>query len=145
MAPLFSNLDNYAEAIACLKKVIESETEEILKVGLLTKIAGNYKKLNDETNCIQNSLAAYNIIKRLQGEKNVQSCICLINLAGVYQHFDQKDEALRLYEEFITLFDQENWTGNVKYEKLRDFAKAAIEEIKGGEEEFYDEEEEEDK
>ena len=136
MAPLFSNLDNYAEAIACLKKVIESETEEILKVGLLTKIAGNYKKLNDETNCIQNSLAAYNIIKRLQGEKHVQSCICFINLAGVYQHFDKKDEALRLYEEFIELFEQEN---------LRDFAKAAIEDIKGGEKEYYDEEEEEDK
>jgi len=44
MAPLMQQLGNYVEAAACLQKVVNEETSEILKVGLLTKIAGNFKK-----------------------------------------------------------------------------------------------------
>jgi len=44
MAPLYTQVENYIEAAACLKKVVEEETEEILKVGLFTKMAGNFKK-----------------------------------------------------------------------------------------------------
>ena len=46
MAPLYTQLGNFLEAAESLKHVIEEETQEILKVGLLTKIAGNYKKAN---------------------------------------------------------------------------------------------------
>lgn len=52
MAPLHTKLENYVEAATCLKKVIESEDKEILKVGLLTKIAGNYKKADAAEECI---------------------------------------------------------------------------------------------
>jgi hypothetical protein len=44
MAPLLTQLENYSAAAACLQSVIEQETQEILKVGLYTKMAGNYKK-----------------------------------------------------------------------------------------------------
>jgi len=55
MAPLYTKLENYAEAAVCLKKVIEGEDQEIVKVGLLTKIAGNFKKADQQTECIQAS------------------------------------------------------------------------------------------
>ena len=44
MAPLYTQLGNYMEAAESLKKVLEDETQEILKVGIYTKLAGNYKK-----------------------------------------------------------------------------------------------------
>lgn len=44
MAPLFAQMENYSEAASCLKKVIEDENQEIIKVGLYTKLAGNLKK-----------------------------------------------------------------------------------------------------
>ena len=70
MAPLHSQLENYTEAAACLKKVIEEEKEEILKVGLLTKVAGNYKKAAREEDCIDTSQAALDLIKSLSGDKD---------------------------------------------------------------------------
>ena len=52
MAPLHTQLENYDEAAACLMKVIEQEDNELMKVGHLTKAAGNYKKANDQASCI---------------------------------------------------------------------------------------------
>ena len=53
--------------------MIAEEDQEILKVGLLTKIAGNYKRANDAQNCIEASTEAYELIKRLSGEVDPQS------------------------------------------------------------------------
>ena len=55
LAPLYTQLTNYVEAAECLKKVLEMETQEILKVGLYTKLAGNYKKADYKDECIQAS------------------------------------------------------------------------------------------
>ena len=33
------------------------------KVGIYTKIAGNYKKADDSEKCLENSKAAYELIK----------------------------------------------------------------------------------
>ena len=65
MAPLYTNLENYVEACNALEKVLGQETQEILKVGLLTKIAGNQKKAGNEEACIQATRDAYELIKRL--------------------------------------------------------------------------------
>ena len=72
------------EACTCLKKVIEEETQEILKVGLYTKLAGNFKKANMKDQCIKASTDAFELIKRSSGEKDAQTCRCMINLAQVY-------------------------------------------------------------
>ena len=93
------------EAAESLKHVIEEETQEILKVGLLTKMAGNYKKANKSAECIQASIDAFELIKRLSGEKDAQTCRCKINLAQVYQTFENTDEAKRLYQEFVTMYE----------------------------------------
>ena len=85
MAPLYSKLNNYEEAAASLRRVIDEEDQEILKVGLLTKIAGNYKKANKKTECIKASLDAYNLMKTFshgsQATPDYQTCRCLVNLA----------------------------------------------------------------
>ncbi len=52
MAPLFTKNGEYEKAAQCLMKVVEDEDQEILKVGLYTKIAGNYKKANIVDSCI---------------------------------------------------------------------------------------------
>ena len=44
MASIFSALEQYPEAADCLDKVLAQEDQQTAKVGLLTKIAGNYKK-----------------------------------------------------------------------------------------------------
>jgi len=64
------------EAAECLKKVVLEETQEIIKVGLYTKLAGNYKKANLKDECIKASKDAYELIKRLSGEKDAQTCRC---------------------------------------------------------------------
>ena len=64
------------EAAECLKKVLEEESQEILKVGLYTKLAGNYKKADKKDECIEASKQAYDLIKRLSGEKDAQTCRC---------------------------------------------------------------------
>jgi hypothetical protein len=63
----------------------------------MTKIAGNYKKADMETHCIEASKDAFELMKRLTGEKDKQSCRCLINLAQVYQHFNKAEDAKALY------------------------------------------------
>ena len=70
MAPLHTKLENYAEAAKCLMKVIEEEDQEILKVGHLTKVAGNFKKANDEEACVKASHDAYELMKKLSGDKD---------------------------------------------------------------------------
>ena len=47
MAPLMQQMGNYVEAAECLTKVLKEEKVEVLRVGLWTKIAGNYKKADD--------------------------------------------------------------------------------------------------
>ena len=98
LAPLYSNVGNFMQAASCLKKVIDEETQEILKVGLYTKLAGNFKKADMKDQCIKASTDAYELIKRLSGEKDAQTCRCLINLGQVYQHFEAPEDAKRLYQ-----------------------------------------------
>lgn len=110
MAPLYQQLGNYMEAALCLEKVLAEENQEILKVGLLTKIAGNYKKADKETECVKASKEAFVLIKRLNGEKDAQSCRCLINLAQVYHHFNKTEEAKTLFLEYLAMFNTQNGT-----------------------------------
>lgn len=87
---------------------------------------------------------------RLQGAKDPQTCRCKLNLAQVHQYFENPEEAKKLYNEYLTLFNKqdgtegtENWAENPTYAKMRDFAEAQIAEIDQvdeGEEEYYDEE-----
>ena len=148
MAPLWTQLTNYLEAAACLTKVIADEQQEIIKVGLYTKIAGNYKKADKKDECIQASKDAYELMKKLSSDKDSQTCRCLINLAQVYQYFELNDEAKGLYQQFVTAFEAQNgendtddWSSQPAFTKLNEFAVAAIQEMEGGgEEEYYDEE-----
>jgi len=88
--------------------VVGEETQDILKVGLLTKIAGNYKKAEMESECVEASQEALDLMKGLSGEKDAQSCRCLLNLASVYQHFEKEELARNLYAQFLALFDSQN-------------------------------------
>ena len=143
-------MGNFVEAAECLTKVLKEENVEILRVGLWTKIAGNYKKADDKDKTLHASKQAWQIMLRLQGAKDPQTCRCKLNLAQVHQHFENPDEAKKLYNEYLELFRKqdgsdgtENWADNPTYAKMRDFAEAQIAEIdqvdEGGEE-YYDEE-----
>jgi len=46
------------EAVHCLEEVLKHETSGVAKVGLLTKIAGNYKRANEEEKCIETAQKA---------------------------------------------------------------------------------------
>ena len=65
IAPLYTQKGNYIEAANSLFKVLEFEDQELSKVGILTKIAGNYKKVEDFEKCLDSSKAAYDLIKKL--------------------------------------------------------------------------------
>ena len=65
----------------------------MLKVGLLTKMAGNYKKLNNMGKCVDASVDAFALIQKVVGPEDPHTCRCLINLASVYQHFERNDDA----------------------------------------------------
>ena len=115
-------------------------------------MAGNYKKAEQQEDCVQASLDAYELIKQLSGEYDVQTCHCMLNLAQVYNHFERAEEARELYEKYLTMFRQQssemevsavqaeavtgaqgqgNWSQDPKHCKLRDVAKAAIDEMDG--------------
>ena len=106
MAPLYSQIEDYSQACTCLKKVIEEETQEILKVGLYTKLAGNFKKANMKEQCVKASTDAFELIKRISGEKDAQTCRCMINLAQVYQTFEEPEDAKRLYQQYLEMYGQ---------------------------------------
>ena len=110
MAPLYIELKQYHNAIDSLKKVIEQEDQEVLKVNLLTKITGYYKKADLYELSLQASQDAYELIKRLRGMDDAQTWRCFLNIANVYQHFERNEEAKSRYQEFLNTF--ENYTIN---------------------------------
>ena len=131
MAPLLQQMGNFVDAANCLQKVVNEESSDIAKVGLLTKIAGNYKKASKERECIEASKHAFTLMNSLSGEKDPQTCRCKLNLAQVYQHFEKPDDAKKLYEEFLALYTQQNgsdgaqdWSKNETFTKLKAFAEA---------------------
>ena len=157
MAPLQTQLENYVDAANCLRKSLELEDQRVIKVGLLTKIAGNYKKADDKAQAIGASQEAVDLIRELTGAKDIQAVKCLINLAATHDHFENKDDAKRLYQEYLDMYASENgqngtesWAENDQYVKIKDVCENAIaaldeapeEEGEGaaGEEEYYDEE-----
>ena len=98
-------------------------------------MAGNYKKAAQQEECVQASLDAYELIKQLSGEYDVQTCHCMLNLAQVYYHFERTEEAKELYQKYLTMFKsqsseqveevsggQGNWSEDPKHCKLRDVA-----------------------
>ena len=101
MAALHYGNQQYVEAIDCLSKVIEQETQDLVKVGLLTKIGGYYKKTEDKEKCIQATTEAYELMKSISGENDAQSCKCKLNLASVYQHYEMNEEAKKSFQEFL--------------------------------------------
>ena len=84
MAPLYQQLEDYQKAATCLQKVIDQEDQQMIKVGLLTKMAGNYKKLNNMEKCVKASVDAFVLIQRTAGAEDAQTCRCLVNLGTVY-------------------------------------------------------------
>ena len=56
----------------------------MIKVGLLTKMAGNYKKLNNMEKCVGASVDAFVLIKKVAGVEDAHTCRCLVNLGTVY-------------------------------------------------------------
>jgi len=83
MAPLYSHIKAFDKAAESLQKVIELEDQEVLKVGLLTKIAGNWKKANNEVECVKASQDAYELMKKLEGETDATTIRCWLNIASV--------------------------------------------------------------
>ena len=92
-------------------------------------------------------------MKKLQGELDLQTCKCLLNLAITYMHFEKKEEATKQFTSFKTLFAAQNgedgktdWSQEETFVKLKDFADGAIAQMNEPEgeagEEYYDEEEE---
>ena len=76
-----------------------------MKVGHLTKMAGNLKKADKEEECIQASKDALELMQKLSSATDPQTCRCKINLAQVYQHFEKDEEAKALYQEYLTMFE----------------------------------------
>ena len=98
---------------------------------------------------MENSEAAYNLMKKLQGELDLQTCKCLLNIADVYLHFEKKEEATEQFKKFIALFEKQNgqegradWSVDEKFVKLKEFADGRLEQMneEEGGDEYYDEE-----
>ena len=78
------------------------------KVGLLTKIAGNFKRANKEAECVEASEQAYDLMRKVSGDLDIQTSKCLLNYASVYVYFEKKEEALKLYKQFEEQFESMN-------------------------------------
>ena len=65
MASLFSEKQQYPEAADCLHKVLSQEDQETAKVGLYTKIAGNFKKADDSEKSMEASKKALELMTKL--------------------------------------------------------------------------------
>ena len=116
----------------------------MIKVGLLTKMAGNYKKLNNMGKCVEASVNAFVLIQKIVGPEDPQTCRCLVNLGTVYQYFERNDDAKDKYRQYINMFQANPaWANQKTYADLNDYAEAEIAEIDGvgGGDEYYDEEE----
>ena len=48
----------------------------MLKVGLLTKIAGNYKKAENQEACIKATSDAFELMKKISGDHDPQAIRC---------------------------------------------------------------------
>ena len=83
----------FEKANECLKKVLENEDQQLAKVAIYTKIAGNYKKTGQAEQCFKNSTAAFDLSKKLLSELDVQTCKCMLNLAQAYMYFEKKEDA----------------------------------------------------
>ena len=120
------------------------------KIVLFTKLAGNFKKLDQFDECLKNSKAAHELSKQLIGELDIQTCKSYLNLADVYVHFEKKEEAIEHFTYFTTLFakqdgtdGKQDWSAIQTFVKLKEFAEGRLAELTGeeGGEEYYDEEE----
>lgn len=130
MAPLYQAKENYTQAASCLQKVFEEEKQDLAKVGLLTKIAGNYKRANNETEAVSASRKAYELMLKCVGDQDIQTCKCLLNYGSVYAFFEKKDAALQLYKQFVAKFESMNgengttdWGKDEQFVKLAEMAK----------------------
>lgn len=90
------------------------------KAHLLTKIAGNYKKAEMADKCIESGTEAYSLLSKTLGKKDLQSCRALVNLAGIYAHFENNELALEQLQQFSLLFDEsEEMKGDKNFVKLK--------------------------
>lgn len=97
------------------------EQENQSRAHLLTKIAGNYKKAENADKCIQSGTEAFNLLCQTLGEKDLQSCRALVNLAGIHAHFENSELALEKLQQFSTLFEQsEEMQGDKNFIKLKE-------------------------
>ena len=98
MAACFTSKQQYPEANECLGKVMELEDQETAKVGLYTKIAGNYKKADDKDKCLEAIKKALDLAEKIGGKKDLYSCKTLINYGDVQYYFEMTDEAKATYK-----------------------------------------------
>ena len=131
MAPLYQKKHNYTEAINCLQSVLKDEHDPLLQVQLYTKIAGNYKQKEELEGSVEASRTAYEIMVRVQGEKDLQTCKTLLNFASTLQFFEQYEQAKEQYSKFTALYAQmDPATAALEaFVKLNKVALAQLEEI----------------
>ena len=145
MAPLHQQLENYELAVSYLQKVLNVETDAQSKASLLTKIAGNYKKANKMEPCIEAGQQAYDTLCNTLGKQDLQSCRALVNLGGIYMHFQNNEKATEIFKQYLALFEAtEEMKNDHNYTKLKEVVQGQLDSLEGGEE-YYDEEAPEDK
>ena len=125
MAPLYSIMSDYENAVLCQRKALELETDETAKIQLLTKIAGNLKKANDKEGTIEAAEQAYQVSLQCFGERDITTWRCLANLAAVLLHFGLKDEAKQRYHSYIENW-QEEWNEDSQHQKLKKQVQQAL-------------------
>lgn len=132
MAPLYMKVEDYWQSIVCFNSVLDLETDANARAVLLTKIAGNYKKLGDMEKCVAAAKQVYFLLS-VNNERNLQACRALINLAGIYVHFEQTEEASITYKQFLEIFNESKTMPNdPNFVKLRDTAEEQLESLLGG-------------
>lgn len=145
MAPLHQQLENYEQAVTYLQKVLNVETDAQSKASLLTKIAGNYKKANKLELCVEAGQQAYDTLCNTVGKQDLQSCRALVNLGGIYMHFENNEKATEIFKQYLALFEAtQEMKNDHNYAKLKEVVQGQLDSLEGGEE-YYDEEAPEEK
>lgn len=153
MAPLYATRQMYDVAVVCYRKVLNQESDNLLKVQLLTKIAGSLKKCGDKDGTIQAGREAYRLCFVELGEGNVMTAKCSVNLAQVFLHFQEVGEAKKVLQNYLDMVTLEmlqepqhaklEQTANNLLQQIlqeEEEAKEAAEGEGEGEQEYYDEE-----
>jgi len=101
MAPIYSAIEEPKKACDCYNVALRNETDPLVKVQLLTMIAGQMIKFEEQERdaTIETARQAYDLCLTVLTDKDILSQRCYLNIFSCTLHFALRDEQRQGLEE----------------------------------------------